>query len=321
MELRKRYFALFTGVAEATFDGHSSVIQYSNTLYNASREPSMTLSFRLRTRDSNATILHLRDTVLDWFISVKLFDGKLKIPPDSGVFVADGRWHEITVTYTDNMTLLIVDGNNTDFVLVDVGNRFRGIIDSNCEVFVGADAASSSHFKGCLDEVRINSLLLPFFLRAELANDTSIDRFDVARMTNVEVGCWSDDVCNSTAVCLNNGTCRDVWNAHVCDCAAGFNGTSCELEIDECAVGHDCENGATCIDGIASYSCICAPGYTGPRYEPHIFQGFHASWKVLESPGFFFLKIPGPGKFWKIVGLGKSWKLKLKVLESRGEYP
>ena len=29
-------------------------------------------------------------------------------------------------------------------------------------------------------------------------------------------------------------------------------------------------------------------------------QGSHASWKVLESHGFFFLKIPGPGKSWKI---------------------
>jgi len=39
-------------------------------------------------------------------------------------------------------------------------------------------------------------------------------------------------------------------------------------------------------------------------------QGSHASWKVLESPGFFFLKIPGPGK---------SWKLKVKDLESPGK--
>ena len=30
-----------------------------------------------------------------------------------------------------------------------------------------------------------------------------------------------------------------------------------------------------------------------------MYQGSHASWKVLESPGFFFLKIPGPGKSWK----------------------
>jgi len=40
--------------------------------------------------------------------------------------------------------------------------------------------------------------------------------------------------------------------------------------------------------------------------------------RLLESPEFFFLKIPGPGKSWKITCPGKSWKSKLKVLESPG---
>jgi len=43
-------------------------------------------------------------------------------------------------------------------------------------------------------------------------------------------------------------------------------------------------------------------------------QGYHASWKVIESSGFFS---------WKVLenhfGPGKSWKFKLKVLESPGK--
>jgi len=43
-------------------------------------------------------------------------------------------------------------------------------------------------------------------------------------------------------------------------------------------------------------------------------QGSHASWKVLESPGFFLEN----SRTWKVLekhfGPGKSWKLKLKVL-------
>jgi len=38
----------------------------------------------------------------------------------------------------------------------------------------------------------------------------------------------------------------------------------------------------------------------------------------MESPGFFFIKIQGPGKSF---GPGKYWKLKFKVVESRGKYP
>jgi len=50
--------------------------------------------------------------------------------------------------------------------------------------------------------------------------------------------------------------------------------------------------------------CLLVPGF--PR--------------LLESPGFFFLKI---SRTWKVLenhfGPGKSWKLKLKVLESTGK--
>jgi len=37
--------------------------------------------------------------------------------------------------------------------------------------------------------------------------------------------------------------------------------------------------------------------------------------RLLESPGFFFLKIPGPGKSWKLKFkvLEKSWKNILKI--------
>ena len=41
--------------------------------------------------------------------------------------------------------------------------------------------------------------------------------------------------------------------------------------------------------------------------------------RLLEGPGFFFLKIPGPGKSWKHFGSGKSWKLNVNVLESLGK--
>ena len=48
-------------------------------------------------------------------------------------------------------------------------------------------------------------------------------------------------------------------------------------------------------------------------------QGSHASWKVLESPGFFLEN----SRTWKVLenhfGPVKSWKLKLKVLESPGK--
>ena len=62
------------------------------------------------------------------------------------------------------------------------------------------------------------------------------------------------------------------------------------------------------------WSVFCRPASVHGRTLAHL-QGSHASWKVLESPGFFFLKIPGPGKSWKItLVLESPGKISSKVV-------
>ena len=48
-----------------------------------------------------------------------------------------------------------------------------------------------------------------------------------------------------------------------------FEGTNCELEIDEC-LSQPCLNGATCHDSLASFACSCAPGFLGDLCETNI---------------------------------------------------
>ena len=43
---------------------------------------------------------------------------------------------------------------------------------------------------------------------------------------------------------------------------AGFNGTNCQLNIDDC-VNNLCANGATCVDGIGNYTCRCPTQWSG----------------------------------------------------------
>ncbi len=76
-------------------------------------------------------------------------------------------------------------------------------------------------------------------------------------------------------------------NQYVCECVAGYTGTNCELNINECA-DDPCLNGGTCNvstsrlltllisscilllqDLINQYSCSCVTGFVGNNCEGH----------------------------------------------------
>lgn len=51
-----------------------------------------------------------------------------------------------------------------------------------------------------------------------------------------------------------------------CQCADGYRGRLCEVDIDECDP-NPCVNGASCLDGLGSFACRCLPGFNGTRCE------------------------------------------------------
>ena len=84
--------------------------------------------------------------------------------------------------------------------------------------------------------------------------------------------CGSFGVLNSSVVikecpCKNSGRCQpdyeylDGSGKFTCLCNSGYNGTLCELDVDEC-VSSPCLNG-TCKNEIPGFSCSCNPGYSG----------------------------------------------------------
>ncbi|MDP6944671.1 MAG: calcium-binding EGF-like domain-containing protein, partial [Myxococcota bacterium] len=71
--------------------------------------------------------------------------------------------------------------------------------------------------------------------------------------------------------CQNGAECVDGINEYACTCAAGFSGSDCELNINNCSP-NPCFNGAVCIDGVDSYSCSCPPGFLGTHCETDIYD-------------------------------------------------
>jgi len=69
--------------------------------------------------------------------------------------------------------------------------------------------------------------------------------------------------------CIHNGRCVDLVNGFYCSCTGtGFKGFRCDINVDECATGeHECQNGGVCVDNDGGYSCTCAPDYTGVLCE------------------------------------------------------
>jgi Notch-like protein len=62
--------------------------------------------------------------------------------------------------------------------------------------------------------------------------------------------------------CNNHGTCTDGVNTYECACDAGYNGTLCQNNIDECATA-PCQNGGQCNDLVNDYVCTCDAGFSG----------------------------------------------------------
>ena len=263
-------YCYFSGVIPATFDGVSSELVYTT---NINRTQINTISFKFRSRQSTGLILSIATSQGRFvrFVNLNLREGKLdliwqsgtvsgNLSSDSAVTVNDGSWHSVKVEILPNSVSMLIDGwhniSGMMNVVIDLTNLVR-----NGVVVLGGRGLLP--YKGCLDDVKLGNIFLPFFNQSELANNTAAEQFFVHARSQIRYGCHGDPVCN-TDKCENNATCVDIWNAYTCTCPAGFNGSLCEINIDEC-VGHACQNGGACVDGIANYTCNCAPGYTGFR--------------------------------------------------------
>ena len=241
------------------------------------------ISLRARTLNEPGIIFHSSNSLLGYFVTVYLNQGRLVVRFNLGesgelqspVAVNDGEWHNIEVRFSTNRIEIQIDAAPTfreysalvplTDVIASAGSSFVFLAGSsivNDDYFI-----NYNHFDGCLDEVRVGGILLPFFNR-ETINSTSLDQFE-AVITNIVYGCQGDQSLCNINHCMNFGTCVLGWNAFSCNCVPGFEGVNCEIDIDECFPA-PCAVGSTCNNEVNNYTCACQLGYEGRNCSSEI---------------------------------------------------
>lgn len=121
------------------------------------------------------------------------------------------------------------------------------------------------------------------YVSREVASGISVGHKKLLEtQSNVTISLITSDPC-LTSPCQNGATCRK--NIHIsqdvavlestavifvsphkeifnCTCPAGFTGTLCEADIDECEV-NPCENEGTCLNTPGGFYCHCHGGFSG----------------------------------------------------------
>ncbi|CAL8403143.1 unnamed protein product [Arctogadus glacialis] len=62
--------------------------------------------------------------------------------------------------------------------------------------------------------------------------------------------------------CARGGACHKVPSGFQCHCPAGWSGTTCAIDTDECE-SSPCAYSGTCMDLENDFECICSPPWSG----------------------------------------------------------
>lgn len=264
-------------ISNGTFDGISSKAVYKAEVFS-NRSFNM-LSFYFRTQKPGI-IMQIENSAVGHSFLVHVADSKLVIELNAagtsdnnivlltlGSNASDGEWHFVEANFDDIMINGTFDEDDALSTNANVAVIFNSIRASGV-VHVGGPAPlfDYAHYRGCLREMRIGGILLPFFNKI-VAKTAAPEYFSVDTLTEVNssacILCYDSE-------CQHHGSCSSPETDFSCDCAVGFEGQYCDIDINECEP-NPCEpHGQICEDRAGDFNCICSNGYDGKRCEEDI---------------------------------------------------
>jgi protein crumbs len=188
----------------------------------------------------------------------------------------DGAWHTVVIRPSVGLVTGEIDGGGQVFEEYleensTVSSLAQFVTEAVVVVGSGGLGQEADYFRGCMEEVRIGGVLLPFFTEEDLINSTPESELNPTQPNSTasqkfvvdergELTMGECVLCYQTE-CQNGGSCADPSDQFQCSCMAGFNGPFCEVNIDECQE-NGCVNGV-CVDKVNNYTCECRPGWNG----------------------------------------------------------
>lgn len=246
------------------FDGSTSFISFP-TLINAF---SMTFLY-LDIRPASSDGLILLNTQLNGpdFIAIALRGGRVELWYDLGqgafnitsqVSLSLNEWHTIQVSRSGRVGELMVDDNPS---VSGISPGYFTLLQLSSDLYVGGAPMPSSlpvqlrtlsGFRGCVRELR----------EARFVN-SRVDLIADARFGQGVTECPNLNLCASNS-CQNGGTCVNTLESFTCECAPGFTGGLCEIDI--CAVSNPCQNNGVCYvdsEDPTTLLCNCSAPFVG----------------------------------------------------------
>ncbi|KAA0719812.1 Protein crumbs -like protein 2 [Triplophysa tibetana] len=239
--------------------GHENSVSFVAFKIQSDLGRSFSVTFFLRSLQSSGFLLQFRRAEGEEpYFTIYLQMGQVKLTStakspvlSAPVFVSDGE-KQLLKVFVENGLVFFLHGY-WQFELGSLPNLpevLEGDLAYVGGLPGGGAAGWGGHFKGCLQDLRLDELHLDPKTWNDPINETVYVSSDAE---NVLFGCISDDTCK-VQPCLNGGECTVTWNDFTCSCPRNFTGKMCETRV--WCVSDPCVNGGHCVDLLDGFECI-----------------------------------------------------------------
>ncbi|XP_032388294.1 protein crumbs homolog 1 [Etheostoma spectabile] len=238
---------------------------------------TVTVSMFIRTRQSSGLLLILANSTSQ-YLRLWLEEGRVKVQVNNFETlvgqrkVSDGHFHLVTVKVEGMAAMLLLSAQSQGSIPIRPIQVHPGDL-----VYVGglpdsrASASFGGYFKGCVQDLRINSKRLQFYPIV-----TPVESYSLEQLINVSQGCISDNACVVNP-CLNGGVCYSIWDDFICNCPPNTAGQRCE-EVKWCELS-PCPASAVCQPRSQGFECLSSVTF---RVESSILH-YRSNGKIKHS--------------------------------------